>query len=215
MTGFIGPDGKILSDVSEFAKYIDYLNLMSYDVSFVFLYPPFLHVLTFSSTVATGPPLPARTLPSTPAPATPALPPPSKSGPLADSLLLRSSCSFPLTAYPLPSLYPFPPRRHSLTELRSGIPAYARSFTTGSSELKLLDLGGGLQSKLYQAKTAVVPQGDASDVSGTSMDNCGTSCSGQWQYRNMISGGVSSRSPVERLWLMGMRRSCRRMGGRE
>ncbi|KAL8276834.1 hypothetical protein RQP46_010765 [Phenoliferia psychrophenolica] len=33
MTGFVGPDGEVLSDFSEYAKYIDYLNIMSYDVT--------------------------------------------------------------------------------------------------------------------------------------------------------------------------------------
>ncbi|KAL8276833.1 hypothetical protein RQP46_010764 [Phenoliferia psychrophenolica] len=33
MTGFVGPEGAVLSDFSEYAKYIDYINIMSYDVT--------------------------------------------------------------------------------------------------------------------------------------------------------------------------------------
>ncbi|KAK4701300.1 chitinase, partial [Phenoliferia sp. Uapishka_3] len=33
MTGFVGPDGTVLTDFSEYAKYIDFINVMSYDVT--------------------------------------------------------------------------------------------------------------------------------------------------------------------------------------
>lgn len=74
------------------------------------------------------------------------------------------------------------------SQILLGVPSYAISFGTESSQLtNSTTVAGGFSTRLYNAKTSRVPKGDSSDTGGGS-----ASFSGQWKMQNLISEGILS-----------------------
>ncbi|GAA5905709.1 glycoside hydrolase family 18 protein [Sporobolomyces salmoneus] len=148
---FVGPDGTPLKDVSAFAQYFDYLNLMTYDIS-------------GSWSPTTGPLSPLRSCG-------------------ADASVTSSVEAWSKSGFPL-------------SKLNVGIPSYATSWTTESSQLstvrnELTSPYGG--SKLFQ-KFTEIPKGNDEDVKPKT-DECGVvsnQYSGAWKYNELVEQGMLS-----------------------
>ncbi|KAK4700037.1 chitinase, partial [Phenoliferia sp. Uapishka_3] len=189
--GYCGSDGNALDDLSPFAKYLDYINLMAVSVPLHFFHlrhflTPLLRSasmtlgnirmsqqvlylrlnLSFSGAwdSTTGPNSPLETC--------------DAAGSVLDGVKVWTDRGFPAP------------------QILVGIPSYGISWTTTTSMLKTTYVDG-FQSLLYQPvdKSNGTPQGDANDVFSTAVDVCGnpgTGYTGHWTYKTLISGGILS-----------------------
>ena len=216
-SGFLGPDGKALRSFADFARELDYINLMTVsenlrirslslslpgactfltpDPSFSFV-PPWRsgtdlqYDVSGSWSPTTGPHSPLRKCRSDSSAWTAVKLGTSRGFPANQILLCAKLLSLPLSSQ---TDFGEPPT-DSPESKKSGIPSYAVSFTTKASQLATVSIENDKwRSKAYQGWTGVVPQGAPGNSNGAVADLCGKTCagySGQWQYKELVANGV-------------------------